>query len=255
MSKTTRLLTLIPLIAAICLSGYNLWSISDRYVQEAQIKDDLSKYRPATLTAAAASKPPEGFPTKKIEETEEIVNIQIKDLQNDVNNDIVGWMDIPDTRIDYPFVITDDNNYYLRRDLYGKQAAAGSLFMDYRCDKDFNNFNTIIYGHNMKNGSMFGDLKLFADEWFFESNTRGTVALRDKTYTAEFFAYMVIRADDNLIFDTSAERGEFFAHIKKNARHYREPDMDGRVLTLSTCSYEFNDARIVLLANLTILKP
>lgn len=247
MRNTARTLTIIVLTAVICLSGFNLWSISGRYIQEAQIKDEMAKYRPAAVTAAAAAEPAKTIKTAIKTET---INKQIFDLQNDVNSDIVGWIAIPDTRIDYPFVIKDDNDYYLRRDLYGKQATAGSLFMDYRCDKDFNNFNTIIYGHNMKNGSMFGDLKLFADEWFFESNTWGTIALKDKTYTAEFFAYMIVRADDTIIFDTSAEKGEFFAYVKKNARHYRQPDTEVKVLTISTCSYEFNGARMILLANI-----
>ena len=245
--KTAKTLTITMLTAVICLSGYNLWRISDQYTKEERVKGEMTKYRPAALTVAAAAEPAKEFIAAM---PEPMVNQQIIDMQTEVNSDIVGWLTIPDTRIDYPFVIAEDNNYYLRRDLYKKQAPAGTLFMDYRCGKSFQDFNTIIYGHNMKNGSMFGDLKLFADEWFFAANTWATISLWNNTYTAEIFAYMIVRADDKIIFGLTAEKGEYLDYIKKNARHYREPDTEKKILTMATCSYEFNGARIILLANI-----
>ena len=233
MKRIFKHFSIIVLTAVICLSAYKLWDINERYVREAQIKNMLSGYRPA-ITGAIKH------------------NQFITELQREVSNDIVGWITIPGTKIDYAFAKTEDNDFYLKRDLYGNYAEAGSIFMDYRCSKDFTDFNTIIYGHNMKNSSMFGDLRLFADEGFFESNLYGTVYLEDGTYTLEFFAYMIVRSDDEVIYNVSAERGEFYEYVKKYARNYREPKRDGRVVTLSTCSYDFNNARIVLLANLIL---
>jgi len=284
MNKTVRILRFLLitfLTAAICISGYKLWEISEQYIREAQVKDSVLKYRPAENTASAEAEPntaaesPEhsngGAAGKKNKN-----NRFITDLQNDVNKDIIGWITIPNTKIDYPFVISKDNDFYLRRDLYGNRAAAGTLFADYRCAPDFSDFNTIIYGHTMKNGSMFGELKLFAEEGFFESNRFGTIFLKDGTYTIEFFAYMVVRADDNIIYGISAagaERREFFDYVKKYALNYREPDakqalpadadvnvsdninscnIDSNIVTLSTCSYQYDGARIVLLA---VLNP
>jgi len=237
--------------AVIILSGYNLWKMSERYIQEAQIKNSVAKYHPEYVLNTGTKETASVTDSNLMTETKE--NRFITDLQNEVNEDIVGWLTIPDTQIDYPFVISQDNDYYLRRDLYGNYALAGTIFMDYRCytdtvRSDFTDFNTVIYGHNMNNGSMFGELSLFADEGFF--------------------AYMIVRSNDQMIYDpyksaSDKERNEFFEYVKKTARNYREvtgchrfepvtPDpltpTDINIVTLSTCSYEFNGARIVLLA-------
>ncbi|MCL1816964.1 MAG: class B sortase [Clostridiales bacterium] len=247
MIKAARVLIITALTAAICVSGYKLCNISGEYLKEAQIKDEMLEYRPQELFIVTENKE---TPTGLSQQSSIKFDQDIIDLQNEVNTDIVGWLAIPDTRIDYPFVHYEDNDYYLRRDIYGKPATAGTLFMDYRCAQDFSSFNTIIYGHNMKNDSMFGDLKLFADEGFFVSAPEGTVFLKHNAYTLEFFAYMVVQEDDKIIFDASADRGEFFEYIKNTARNYREPPNKVNVVTLSTCSYEFYGARTVLLASI-----
>ena len=177
-------------------------------------------------------------------------NQSIADLETEVNEDALGWLSIPNTHIDYPVVIGGDNDYYLRRDIHKNEAYAGSIFMDYRCDRGFAGANTIIYGHNMKNRSMFGDLREFADEWFFENNPAGTLYLKDATYTLNFFAYMIVDAGDSVVFDPSAGRDKLYEYAEKNAVNFSPPDPDGKIVTLSTCSYEFTDARMVLLANI-----
>ena len=271
MRSISTYLIIIIMTAVIILSGYNLWKMSERYIQEAQIKNSVAKYHPEYVLNTGTKETASVTDSNLLTETKE--NRFITDLQNEVNEDIVGWLTIPDTQIDYPFVISHDNDYYLRRDLYGNYALAGTIFMDYRCYTDtvrsnFTDFNTVIYGHNMNNGSMFGELSLFADEGFFESNKYGTIFLKDNTYTLEFFAYMIVRSNDQMIYDpyksaSDKERNEFFEYVKKTARNYREvtgchrfepvtPDpltpTDINIVTLSTCSYEFNGARIVLLA-------
>ncbi|MCL1983072.1 MAG: class B sortase [Clostridiales bacterium] len=241
MRKAARTLLIIALTLAICLSGYELWKISEQYILEARIKDEMAKFIPEAEDAESDEPAQEAAVEAK-------GNPWVADMQTDVNSDIVGWLKIPETQIDYPFVLAGDNNYYLRRNLYGKYAAAGSIFMDYRCKEDLTSFNTVIYGHYMKNNSMFGSLSFFADEWFFKSNSAGTISLKDDTYSLEIFAYMVVHAEDEVIYSIDAEESKFFDYVKKNARNYREPTTRGNVVTLSTCTYEFDDARIVLLA-------
>lgn len=284
----TILITVLLVVISVC--GHELWKISRQYSEEAQIKDELSQYRPEIPETQSVTKyiknteiledkkdiediksiedeiyisntandlpdnvielPNTTFEEETTQSTvsEKIINQSIIDMQNEINNDIVGWLTIPNTKIDYPFVIAKDNDFYLRRNIYKNQAGAGSIFMDYRCDRDFTDFNTVIYGHEMKNRSMFGDLKLFADPSFFDSNLSGTLFIKDNTYTLEIFACMVVRADDKLIYNPSADRENFFAYAKKYARQYHEPSVAGNVVTLSTCAYEYDGARIVLLA-------
>ena len=211
--------------ALTVFSGTQLWNASGDYRAEANLHGAVMEYKP------------DGG----------IVNQGVIDLQAQYP-DAVGWLTVPGTRIDYPFVQAADNDYYLRRDLNGDHAMAGTLFMDYRCAKDLSSGNTIIYGHHMKNGSMFGTLKAFAEKDFFGANTRGTICLPHETLTLEFFAYLVVKSTDEKIYGADLGEG-YFEYVRQNARQYRDiglTDSD-RVVTLSTCSYEFTDARMVLL--------
>ena len=265
MRDAIRYLAITAMIAVICVSGYKLWKMSERYVQENQLKDNIMKYRPEEPENLERVSKTEEYCSEKTETTEpeeiKINNQFITDMQSEVNKDIIGWLTVPNTQIDYPFVTAEDNEYYLRKDLYGDYAVAGTIFMDYRCNTDFfrdnfSSFNTIIYGHNMKNGSMFGELpQLFGDEGFFDSNRTGTIYTKDNTYKLEFFACVVINAEDEVIYgnidiDSQADRDAFFKYVRDNARNYREPKTDENIVTLSTCSYQFDGARTVLLANI-----
>ena len=278
--KIMMVMVVTFLAAAIFVSGFQLRKISAVYLNEAATRESLTQYRPgdsasehhaddsalsednsaytsgntddASLSAAAESADAENAMTDAggLLREKVIVNQSIVDLRDEVNPDVVGWLTIPDTRIDYPFALGDDNSYYLGRDMYGNDAVAGTLFMDCRCSADLSDFNTIIYGHNMKNNSMFGDLSHFADTWFFENNRRGTIFLDDGTYTLEIFAYMVVSAEDKVVYDPMIESAAYYKYAAEYARNYRAPAVpSANVVTLSTCGYEFSGARIVLLAN------
>jgi sortase B len=278
MKGITRILSIAALIAAICVCGCELWQINGRYIREAQLKGSMQPYRPelpeaqtsrATVGRAAAGQATASpsivlagavdytadLPGVAIEEAadkptapREVVNQSVVDLQSEVNGDVVGWLNVPNTQIDYPIVRAEDNEQYLKRDVNGRRADAGSIFMDSRCSGDFTDFNTVVYGHNMKNGSMFGTLKAFAGKAFFEANTHGAIYLPHETLKLEFFAYMVIKHTDGKIYGMEPD----FEYIRRNARQYRDiPLKDGdKIITLSTCSYEYDGARMVLLARI-----
>ena len=213
--------------ALLAYSGYRVWGIGANYREEAQLHGAVLEFKPAP---------------------DKTVNQSVMDLQAKYPH-AAGWLTIPNTRIDYPFVWYQDNDYYLRRDLNGEHATAGTLFMDCRCARDFTSDNTILYGHNMKNGSMFGTLKSFAEKAFFDETPRGTVYLPDRTVTLEFFAYLVVKSTDAEIY--SADLSDtHLDYIRRGARQYRDIGVarGDRIVTLSTCSYEFNNARQVLVA-------
>ena len=244
---------MLAFLAAIGLSGFKLWEISTRTADEAAVKREMSGYRPQmpevqSARSQAGGGAANGTAALRHEEPGPQYNQGIIDMQNEVNSDIVGWLAIPNTRIDYPFAIASDNDYYLGRNLYGKQAASGSLFVDFRNSPDFTDFNTVIYGHNMKDLSMFGELRLFANIDFFLENTSGVIFLEDQTLKLEIFAYMVVQASDSMVYSISPEQDRFYDYVSKNAGNYREPSARGQVVTLSTCSYQFDSARAVLLA-------
>ena len=280
--KTIKILLIILLTSVILICGFELRKISAVYTSEAKLKSSLAAYHPgpessrgsgnaknhAADTAAnsgarsnsihnselrgTADSTSDDASVSGLQREKAIINQNIVDLKNEINRDVVGWLTIPDTNIDYPFVLGEDNSFYLNRDITGKSAVAGSLFMDSRCSADLSDFNTIIYGHNMKNHSMFGDLQRYADTWFFNNNRCGTMYLENATYTLEIFAYMVVRADDKSIYDPAADSADFFDFAQKNARNYRAPAPGANVVTLSTCGYEYTGARIVVLASIYI---
>jgi len=142
------------------------------------------------------------------------------------NPDIVGWITVPYTNIDYPIVQAKDNAYYLRRDLNGSSANPGTIFMDYRCAKDGSGYS-IIYGHNMKSGAMFGTLGRFEDKAFLDAHPGGQILFEDGWHTIEFFDFLIVRENDSAI--------------------YSVPEISERIVALSTCSYSFRGARMVLL--------
>ena len=224
------------LIAVIGYSGYRIWETNNNYESEAKMHELVLEYKPEDTAA------PDGEPE------EEIINQSVIDLQAQYP-DAVGWLTVPNTQIDYPFVWYKDNDYYLRRDINGNYAQAGTLFMDYRCDRDFSSQNTVIYGHHMKNKSMFGTLQSFNIQTFFDANPTGTIYLPHDTLTLEFFAYMVINPRTEKEVYNVALSSSYVDYVRTNARYYRDIPLaaNDRIVTLSTCAYEFNDARMVLI--------
>ncbi|EGP9899719.1 class B sortase, partial [Listeria monocytogenes] len=97
------------------------------------------------------------------------VRDELRDLQK-LNKDMVGWLTIADTEIDYPILQSTDNDYYLHHNYKNEKARAGSIFKDYRNTNEFLDKNTIIYGHNMKDGSMFADLRKYLDKDFLAAH-------------------------------------------------------------------------------------
>lgn len=237
------------LVAVAAYSGYQIWLIMRNNAQEANLHKQLLSYKPTLPSEATGGAPASTTSSPK-------ANPRIVDLQARYP-DAVGWLTVPGTRIDYPFAQAKDNAFYLHRGLNKHPLVAGTLFMDYRNSKDFSDFNTIIYGHHMKNRSMFGDLQEFNDRNFFDNNKAGTIFLAAKTYKVDFFAFVVIKPDDADIYNPTisaeADRTAFLTHVKSASRYYRDPGLgaDDHIVTLSTCNYEFNNARMVLIGKLT----
>jgi len=227
--KMIRIVIALLLIGIIGYSGYQIWATTGVYRAEAEVHQEILQYKPPPGKSA---------------------NPKIIELQGK-NSDVVGWLTVPNTEVDHPFVQSDDNDFYLHRDINKKYLKAGTLFIDSRCDKSFSDFNTIIYGHNMKNDSMFGSLKRFKDQAFFNENKTATIFLPYQTYTLDIFAYLVTRHDDKEIYSIY-KSDEYFEYVKKNAKQYREIGLTDKdhIVTLSTCSYEFENARIILLSRI-----
>ena len=174
---------------------------------------------------------------------------------NNAYPDALGWLYIPDTAISYPILQSDDNEYYLSHAYDGTPLKAGSVFLDYRCEGRFQNPINIVYAHNMKNGSMFAQITRFKNNSFFESHKYGWLATPETVYRIDFFSLAVADWHDSL-YEGDTAISEWIPHIYDKSAVSREMTYsdDDRFVSLSTCSYEFTNARNILTGKLVEVK-
>ena len=171
------------------------------------------------------------------------------------NKDVVAWLYCPDTPINYPVVQALDNEYYLHRRLDGSESFAGTLFMDYRNERNLSDWNSVIYGHNMKNDSMFGTLTDYKKQTYFEAHPELFLLTPERDYAIRLMAGFVTTADAELynafnpIDDEKARLMENWLY-ESDFISGNSPAFEDRLITLSTCSYEYSDARYVLIGTL-----
>lgn len=170
----------------------------------------------------------------------------------EINDDCVAWIYIEDTAINYPVVQGTDNSYYLKHLIDGKWNSAGCIFLDSRVDSNLSDRHSIIYGHHMKNGTMFSGLTKYKKQDYYEAHSEGLLITPERTYRIEFFAGYVANVNDSA-WDIGFESDEDYEAWLQQAKDRSifksplSPAVTDRVLTLSTCSYEFDNARFVLL--------
>ncbi|MBU9711724.1 class B sortase [Evansella tamaricis] len=167
------------------------------------------------------------------------------------NTDTVGWISVPNTDIDYPVVKTDNNHFYLEHDFDKEPSRAGSIFMDYRNDGDTSDRHTIIYGHNMRDGTMFQQLAYYKEEDFFHDNLTITFhSLYDETEWEIFSAYVTTTDFYYIVtsFRSNRDYMDFLHELMGKSAFSTDVELTehDQILTLSTCTYEFNDARYVV---------
>ena len=233
---------MVNLIVVLCLcvagiyAAYALWDNNRVYSAASDVQADMVKIKPAVDEDGGAS-------------FEELLAI---------NPDVCAWVSLDNTRIDYPVLQGSTNLTYINKDVYGNFALAGSIYLDTRNERDFSDAYSLLYGHHMENSGMFGDLDLYKDQTFFDENTTGMLILPGKAYNLEIFACLLIDAGEDAIFDPvqwQTDIDGLFSYAKDNSLHLREETINKleqmdkpQVLSLSTCSTEFTDARTIILA-------
>ena len=180
----------------------------------------------------------------------------IMDLREEFGTeDIVGYIRVDGTEIDYMVMQSDNNDYYLDRNVYGQITAAGSVFMDYRNNAGVLGRNTILYAHNMRSGTMFHNLRYYLDRQFFEENRYVYLTtLHDETVW-EVVAFYITNIDFNYIQVDFSDDGSYLSLIDEmmgKSFHDSGIDVgkDDLVLTLSTCTESSGGSRYVLHAKL-----
>jgi len=174
--------------------------------------------------------------------------VDFDDLQS-VNEDIVAWIRVGAIDVSYPVAQSDDNDYYLHRTFKGEDNFAGCIFLNCDNSKYFTDQNTVIYGHNMKNGSMFGRIKKFVEQETYEKNKYIWIFTPDFIYQYEIFGCSVVGStgDPYLIRFSKSEFKEFLEKMVaasdiKTTATVTEND---RIITLSTCTGDSSTRRVL----------
>ena len=167
-----------------------------------------------------------------------------------INDEIVGWIQLNDTKIDFPITQADNNSYYLTRSYTREYSLAGSIYLDSRNKGNFSDDYNVIYGHNMNDEMMFGGLKDFADSAFFSTHQKGKLFTPDKTYDLEVLAYIKTDKMDQVIYDVAFVRNGrnsfILQHAGEKSTNKRNLDTRKHLLALSTC-HGHDGERVVLL--------
>lgn len=168
------------------------------------------------------------------------------------NKDITGWIYCPGTVINYPIVQGADNEYYLTHTFEGKENQNGCIFLNADNNNDYSDSNSFLYGHHMKNGSMFASLLGYREQEYYEEHPVIYIATPDKTYELQLFAAFTTSAYSD-IYRTSFENEEDFRQwmnvlMKKNNIHTdQKVSFQDQIVTLSTCEYSYDDGRYVVM--------
>lgn len=164
--------------------------------------------------------------------------------------DVVGYIYGPDTKIQYPIAYdSTTNDYYLNRDLDGNLNVNGSIFIEHLNEPDFSDHNTILYGHHMKSGLMFAGLVKYKDPSYYNSHPYFYIYTPYQNYRLDLYAGFVCTHDDE-VFATALTQSQLQSMAAKSTFNSVIDTPTGNVVTLCTCSYEFNDARYVMVGEL-----
>ena len=226
-NRVTRVVSTTLAVIFLLYGGLSLWDMY-RSEMKAFASFDLLQYRPSLK-----DDPPY---------LEEMLKI---------NPDVAAWLTIYNTRIDYPVVQGKDDMEYVNKDASGQYALWGSLFISEKNKTDFSDPYTLIYGHHVSNGTMFGDIEKFEDRKFFNASKGGVIVLQEKVYDLDVFAFLEVSAYDEQIYNPdSRDMKELLGYIKDNAIYYKPLDIN-RLVAFSTCQDGTTDGRMVLFCNLT----
>lgn len=167
------------------------------------------------------------------------------------NPDIIGWIYSAGTEINYPVVQGKDNEEYLYRMANRTNNRCGSIFLDYQNDREFQDANSVVNGHNMNNGSMFASLLNYMKQEYYDEHPRIWLVTPDKTYSLELFAGFVTNLESDVWKLSFAEEEDFTAWKSQMLRHsyFKSavvPEAEEKVVTLSTCTNS-DDSRFVVM--------
>ncbi|MBP3539565.1 MAG: class B sortase [Oscillospiraceae bacterium] len=261
MKKPVKILLIVLCVVCLgvfCFSGYKLFSTLNAYKVAQRSYDKMSEEFVSTETPAVTDSPvSDAAPTEDEDKEVSPITVDFEKLLSS-NSDVAGWLYSKDTVINYPVAQGEDNNQYLHHLLDGSYNASGTLFLDCSCGPEFSGANSIIYGHNMKDGSMFNSLHSYSEDGYYATHPVLYLNTPKQNYKIEVFTAYICNYDSDtytLSFSSAEEYGAWLEKMKSQSIFDSDTEVtiDDRVVTLSTCTYEYDNARFVVQGKLVPL--
>ncbi len=177
--------------------------------------------------------------------------VSFEELQK-INPDVIGWLTIYDTPVDYPVTHCDNNSKYVNTSPLGEFSLSGALFLDSRNNEHFTDALSIIYGHNMTGNVMFGDFYMYEDEDYFNSHLNGTLFFDGEYHEIKIFACLSTNRYDGAVYDTGLkDTDKWLQNVYDKSIHCkRDIPQNSKILMLSTCTTGDTNGRKILLATI-----
>ena len=233
-SVTTKIILCCLLAVFVGTAGFSAYKIITI------MKDYQEGEKEYQGIADMAIKNTETIPDFPVREDESpYLNIDY-DVLYSKNSDYVGWIYIADSQVNYPIMYSKDNMNYSHASFEQTYLYAGSIFMDYRNSMDMSDFVTVIYGHHMKNGSMFGQISRYKDVDWLEGHPYIEIYLKDKIYIYRVFSFHQTKATSDVYtfrYGNDAEKREHINMLKQHSWYDIPVDVtpNDKIITLSTC--------------------
>lgn len=254
-----RILVFVIAAALFVYAGFQMFAYWKENYASKKVTDTLAQ---AVTIVETKETTPKTEASESQEETEETlpslsdtipVRVDFDALQAECP-DVIAWIYCPDTEINYPIVQGEDNQYYVSHMPDGSYNSSGSIFMDFRNAPDLSDRNSLIYGHNMTNDTMFAQLLDYKDQAYYDAHPELWILTRQCAYRVDLIAGAVVASDSDAykLLDSKEALSSHIQSYTDRSTFTTDYDLSTieRIVTLSTCSYEYRTARYVVIGNL-----
>lgn len=243
LTKFGRILSDIVIVVCLIIAGFSGWNLYKELHEYQESKETYEKLTPSVVIENP--------------DTNEVDTAPLFDWEKlkGINGDFVGWIRLDDSTVDYPFVQGTDNEYYLRHLFDGTYNNSGCVFMDVNNNRDFSDKNTILYAHNMKNGTMFASIEKYKDASYYDGHKVIHIYTEATTYDVYPVAGIVTDGQDDYVRTSFNDDNDFMSYVNRfvsSSTFTSEQSIEpiDRMIMLSTCNYDRSDGRYVLIGKL-----
>ncbi|MDU7455555.1 class B sortase [Clostridium saudiense] len=249
MRKIINIILVAIIIVCLSIIGYKYYN----YNKDDKLNSEIQDLQPVINEASDLDNNSSGENDGQDQSKEgNYVNSANEEELKSINSDYKMWIQIENTNINYPVVQGSDNDYYLKHNFRKESNISGTVFVESANDID-NDKNIILYGHNMRNGTMFNNITNYKEESFFNEDNKINIIMNNTLYEYEVFSVYVKNVSEVNLAIGFANEDEFinYAYNQADESIYKK-DVDfsaeDNLITLVTCSYEFTDARTIVVA-------